>query len=245
MLRRRAPAWRPASLRRRPCPRPARARTAGSRSCAARARVPASTAARRAIWTMEPRRQRSAAADDAGGQHRTPAWSPDGTRIAFASDRDGDFDIWIMNADGSDQRQRHQRPGRPVRSRLLARRPADRVRRHAAPAARHERQRAVAGQRRRLRRAPAHGGRPVGRRPELVAGRRHARRRAVGLVHPGRPAAASRARRRGERDRPARCPAMSGSAPRTPTGLPTAAASRSGTSASSARSIATEATSRP
>jgi PKD repeat protein len=33
----------------------------------------------------------------------TPAWSPDGTRIAFASDRDGDSDIYLMNADGTAQ----------------------------------------------------------------------------------------------------------------------------------------------
>ena len=32
-----------------------------------------------------------------------PAWSPDFRRIAFASDRDGNFDIWVMNADGSNQ----------------------------------------------------------------------------------------------------------------------------------------------
>ncbi|MFQ5473818.1 MAG: TolB family protein, partial [Dehalococcoidia bacterium] len=31
----------------------------------------------------------------------TPDWSPDGTRIAFQSDRDGDPDIFVMNADGS------------------------------------------------------------------------------------------------------------------------------------------------
>src|SRR5262249_46762806 len=31
-----------------------------------------------------------------------PAWSPDGTRVAFASDRDGGNDLYIMNADGSD-----------------------------------------------------------------------------------------------------------------------------------------------
>ena len=31
----------------------------------------------------------------------TPAWSPDGRRIAFQSDRDGDSEIYVMNADGS------------------------------------------------------------------------------------------------------------------------------------------------
>ena len=31
------------------------------------------------------------------------AWSPDGTRIAFETDRDGDFEIYVMNADGSGQ----------------------------------------------------------------------------------------------------------------------------------------------
>ena len=30
-----------------------------------------------------------------------PAWSPSGDQIAFHSDRSGDFDIWVMNADGS------------------------------------------------------------------------------------------------------------------------------------------------
>jgi Tol biopolymer transport system component len=33
-----------------------------------------------------------------------PAWSPDGSQIAFLTDRTGAWEIWTMNADGSNQR---------------------------------------------------------------------------------------------------------------------------------------------
>ncbi|RLE03342.1 MAG: hypothetical protein DRJ13_04600 [Bacteroidetes bacterium] len=33
------------------------------------------------------------------------AWSPNGSQIAFSSDRTGDSEIWMMNGDGSNQEQ--------------------------------------------------------------------------------------------------------------------------------------------
>jgi Tol biopolymer transport system component len=40
----------------------------------------------------------------------SPAWSPDGRKIAFRSTRDGNPEIYVMNADGSKQRNLTRSP---------------------------------------------------------------------------------------------------------------------------------------
>ena len=39
----------------------------------------------------------------APGAERSPVWSPDGKRIAFTSERDGNAEIYVMGSDGSQQ----------------------------------------------------------------------------------------------------------------------------------------------
>jgi len=46
-------------------------------------------------WKISPRRSNNPAVDAA------PAWSPDGRRLAFHTNRDGNVEIYIMNADGT------------------------------------------------------------------------------------------------------------------------------------------------
>lgn len=49
-------------------------------------------------------------------RNREPDWSPDGSQITFFSYRDGNFEVYVMNADGTDQRNLTNNPaidGRP------------------------------------------------------------------------------------------------------------------------------------
>jgi Tol biopolymer transport system component len=49
---------------------------------------------------------------DSPGLDEGPVWSPDGTKIAFSSDRTGQQEIFVMNADGSDPQSLTQNPAR-------------------------------------------------------------------------------------------------------------------------------------
>ena len=48
---------------------------------------------------------------DAEDDSFMPAWSPDGASIAFATNRDGDVEVYVMNADGTNQRNLTRSPG--------------------------------------------------------------------------------------------------------------------------------------
>ena len=43
-----------------------------------------------------------------------PSWSPDGTRMIFSSDRDGNSNIYVMNVDGSGVKRLTTDPGEDV-----------------------------------------------------------------------------------------------------------------------------------
>lgn len=54
-----------------------------------------------AIWIMRDNGSDPVQVTEGTSDDTLPAWSPDGARLAFVSNRTGDRDIWVMNADGT------------------------------------------------------------------------------------------------------------------------------------------------
>jgi tricorn protease len=50
-----------------------------------------------------------------GAHDKWPAWSPDGRKIAYISDRTGEEEIWIVNQDGSGQAEQLTKGGKAMR----------------------------------------------------------------------------------------------------------------------------------
>lgn len=57
------------------------------------------------IYTMRPDGSELTNLTDGPAQDSNPFWSPDGSRIAFESDRNGFMQIFLMNSDGTDVKQ--------------------------------------------------------------------------------------------------------------------------------------------
>src|SRR4051812_13230964 len=53
------------------------------------------------IYAINPDGTGLARLTSAPGADSDPAWSPGGTKVAFTSDRAGNEDVYVMNADGT------------------------------------------------------------------------------------------------------------------------------------------------
>jgi Tol biopolymer transport system component len=58
------------------------------------------------IWTYEPARNVMTRVTFGEGNNQYPAWSPDGRRIAYVSDRDGSPQIYVKDSSGTGQGER-------------------------------------------------------------------------------------------------------------------------------------------
>ncbi len=63
------------------------------------------------LWTLDLTRGRARQLLLANASDIHPRWSPDGSRLAFSSNRTGRYEIWAVAADGSDPRQVTDGPG--------------------------------------------------------------------------------------------------------------------------------------
>jgi len=55
------------------------------------------------IWEMDPDGRNKKRLTEAGGHDYDPAYAPDGSRIIFASDRTGRYELHVMDRDGANQ----------------------------------------------------------------------------------------------------------------------------------------------
>ncbi|MFY9973452.1 MAG: hypothetical protein WAK53_04290 [Chromatiaceae bacterium] len=63
------------------------------------------------LWTLDLARGRAGQLMLSNASDIHPRWSPDGSRLAFSSNRTGRYEIWTVAADGSDARQVTDGPG--------------------------------------------------------------------------------------------------------------------------------------
>jgi TolB protein len=66
------------------------------------------------MYSLELARAVNFSAGTAGGSNLSPAWSSDGTKIAFSSSRTGDSEIWVADASGANLRKLTQFRGPDV-----------------------------------------------------------------------------------------------------------------------------------
>jgi TolB protein len=57
------------------------------------------------VWTIDADGTELTRLTHRQGPDFDPSWSPDGTQIAYRSERSGEPEIWIMDADGKDERR--------------------------------------------------------------------------------------------------------------------------------------------
>jgi uncharacterized protein YraI len=69
------------------------------------------------IYTVDLQGENRRRLTDDSARDGLPAWSPDGQSIAFVSDRSGEWALWVMNSDGSNERMLALLPG-PVDGRV-------------------------------------------------------------------------------------------------------------------------------
>lgn len=62
-------------------------------------------ASRSDIWTVKPDKSDKTQLTDVDSLNTEPSYSPDGLKIIFVSNRTGSKEIYLMNADGSQQTQ--------------------------------------------------------------------------------------------------------------------------------------------